>query len=54
MAYGYAYAILSDFHLAEDAVQEVFIEAYYCLPGLHEPLAFAAWLKRIVFKHCDP
>jgi len=53
MAYGYAYAILGDFHLAEDAAQEAFIEAYRCLPGLHEPLAFPAWLKRIVFKHCD-
>jgi DNA-directed RNA polymerase specialized sigma24 family protein len=27
MACGYAYAILSDFHLAEDAAQEVFIES---------------------------
>jgi RNA polymerase sigma factor (sigma-70 family) len=53
MAYGYAYAILSDFHLAEDAVQEAFVEAYQRLPGLQEPLAFPAWLKRIVFKHCD-
>ena len=27
MAFGYAYAILGDFHLAEDAAQEAFIEA---------------------------
>jgi DNA-directed RNA polymerase specialized sigma24 family protein len=40
MAYGYAYAILGDFHLAEDAAQEALIEAYRCLPGLQEPLAF--------------
>lgn len=53
MAYGYAYAILGDFHLAEDAVQEAFVEVYLHLPGLQEPLAFPAWLKRIVFKHCD-
>jgi len=53
MAYGYAYAILHDFHLAEDAAQEAFIEGYRCLPGLEHPQAFPAWLKRIVFKHCD-
>ena len=53
MAYGYAYAILNDFHLAEDAAQEAFIEAYRCLPGLEHPQAFPAWLKRIVFKHCN-
>lgn len=53
MAYGYAYAVLNDFHLAQDAAQEAFIEAYRCLPTLHEPYAFPAWLKRIVYKHCD-
>ena len=43
MAVGYAYSVLGDFHLAEDAVQEAFIEAYpihlkslwpRCVPGL--------------------
>lgn len=53
MAYGYAYAILNDFHLAQDAAQEAFIEAYQCLPSLREEFAFPAWLKRIVHKHCD-
>jgi len=53
MAYGYAYSILSDFHLAEDAAQEVFVEAYRQLPKLREPTAFPAWFRRIVFKHCD-
>ena len=53
MAYGYAYAYLNDFHLAQDAAQEAFIEAYACLPALREAYAFPAWLKRIVFKHCD-
>lgn len=28
MAYGYAYAMLGDFHLAQDAAQEAFIQAY--------------------------
>lgn len=53
MAYGYAYSILRDLALAQDAAQEAFVEAYRCLPSLREPLAFPAWLKRIVFKHCD-
>jgi len=53
MAYGYAYAILGDFHLAEDAAQEAFIEAYRCLPMLREPAAFPGWFRRIVFKRCD-
>jgi RNA polymerase sigma factor (sigma-70 family) len=53
MAYGYAYAILGDFHLAEDAAQEAFIEAYRCLPGLRHPEAFAGWFRRIVLKRFD-
>jgi DNA-directed RNA polymerase specialized sigma24 family protein len=53
MAYGYAYAILGDFPLAEDAAQEAFIETYRALPELREAAAFPAWFKRIVFKHCD-
>jgi len=53
MAYAYAYAILNDFVLAQDAAQEAFIEAYQCLPNLREELAFPAWLKRIVHKHYD-
>lgn len=53
MVYGYAYAILNDFHLAQDAAQEAFIDAYQCLPNLREPFAFPAWLKRIVHKQCD-
>ena len=28
MAVGYSYSILGDFHLAEDAAQEAFLEAY--------------------------
>ena len=37
MAVGYAYSILGDFHLAEDAVQEAFIEAYPILPRVYGP-----------------
>lgn len=53
MAYGYAYSILGDFHLAEDTAQEAFIEAYRQLHKLHTPDAFPGWFRRIVFKHCD-
>jgi DNA-directed RNA polymerase specialized sigma24 family protein len=53
MAYGYAYSILSDFHLAEEATQEAFIEAYQHLRSLRSPDAFPGWLRRIVFKQCD-
>ena len=28
MAFGYAYSILGDFHLAEDAAQDAFVQAY--------------------------
>lgn len=53
MAVGYAYSILHDFQLAEDAAQEAFFDAYRTLPKLREPAAFAGWFRRIVFKHCD-
>ena len=53
MAYGYGYAILGDFHLAEDAAQEAFIQAYRDLGKLDNPVAFGGWFRRIVFKHCD-
>lgn len=53
MAVGYAYAILKDFHLAEDAAQEAFIGAFRDLPNLRAPEAFPSWFRRIVFKHCD-
>jgi RNA polymerase sigma factor (sigma-70 family) len=53
MAVGYAYSILRDFHLAEDAAQEAFLDAYRHLSDLREPLAFPSWLRRVVFKQCD-
>jgi RNA polymerase sigma-70 factor (ECF subfamily) len=48
MAYGYAYAILCDTGLAEDATQEAFIAAFRSLRQLKNPAAFPGWLKRIV------
>ena len=53
MAYGYAYSILGDFHLAQDAAQEAFVQAYRDLSALRLPAAFPGWLRKIVFKHCD-
>ena len=53
MAVAYGYSMLRDFHLAEDAAQEAFFEAYRHLQQLREPAAFAVWFRRIVFKQCD-
>lgn len=53
MAVGYAFGILGDAHLAEDAAQEAFVAAYADLPQLQAPEAFPAWFQRVVFKHCD-
>src|SRR5262249_14629007 len=53
IAVAYAASILRDYHLAEDAAQEAFVEAYRELASLREPAAFAGWFRTIIFKHCD-
>ena len=53
MAYGYAYAVLGDFHLAEDATQDAFVTAFERLDALRDPAAFAGWLRRIVRTACS-
>lgn len=53
MAVGYAYSILGDFHLAEDAAQEAFIGCFTELRQLREPDAFPSWFRRIVFTQCN-
>ena len=53
MAVGYAYAIIGDFQLAEDAAQEAFVGAWLDLPRLREPTAFASWFRRLVFMRCS-
>ncbi|MGB6483280.1 MAG: sigma-70 family RNA polymerase sigma factor [Candidatus Acidiferrales bacterium] len=53
VAVAYAASILRDHHLAEDAAQEAFLDAYRQLTTLREPAAFSSWLRTIVFKHCD-
>ncbi|UCD52480.1 MAG: RNA polymerase sigma factor, partial [Phycisphaerales bacterium] len=53
MAFGYAYALLGDFHRAEDVAQEAFVEAYCNLDKLREAEAFAGWFRRIVQFRCN-
>lgn len=53
MAVGYAYSILGDFHYAQDAAQEAFIQAYINIKKLSEPKAFSSWLRKIVFSSCN-
>ena len=53
MAYGYAYSILGDFHLAQDAAQGAFLEAHRRLPDLRDAAAFPGWPRRVACKYCD-
>ena len=53
MAYAFAYAVLGDFHLAEDAAQEAFITAWQKLYQLRQPEAFPGWFRRIVLTECN-
>jgi RNA polymerase sigma factor (sigma-70 family) len=51
MAFAYAFSLLQDFQLAEDAAQEAFLTVYAELRSLQEPEAFPGWLRGIV-RHC--
>jgi RNA polymerase sigma factor (sigma-70 family) len=53
MAVGYAFGVLGDFHRAQDAAQDAFLETHRRLGQLKEPAAFPAWFRRVVFKQCD-
>lgn len=53
IAFRYAYSTLGDAHNAENVTQDAFLSVYQNIDQLREPLAFPAWLKRIVYKHCD-
>jgi len=48
MAFGYALSFVRDLGQAEDVVQEAFVAAWYALPSLTDPAAFAGWLRGIV------
>ncbi len=53
MAFGYAHSLLGDFHHAQDATQEAFIEVYRNIQKLRVPAAFPGWLRKTVFKQCN-
>lgn len=53
MAVGYAYALLGDWHDAEDTAQETFITAYYNLQKIQNTNAFPGWFRRIVFTQAN-
>ncbi len=50
MAVAVGMGMLGDAHLAQDAAQDAFVEAYLSLNALREPAAFPGWFKRIVIK----
>src|SRR5687768_911063 len=52
MVFGYAFSLLGDFHLAQDATQETFIAAYLHASTLHEPQAFPGWLRTVTRHQC--
>ena len=47
-AYAIAAGVLREHAAAQDAVQEAYVRAFRRLDELHEPEAFAGWLRRIV------
>lgn len=53
MAFAVAFDRLRDTHLAEDAVQEAFLEAYTHIGRLEQPAAFPGWFKTIVVRQCQ-
>jgi len=46
------FAKLGDYHTAQDATQEAFLEAYLNLHRLAAPEAFPVWLRRIALGKC--
>ncbi len=49
MAVGYAYSLLGDWHEAEDAAQDAFVNAYCSIIQLRDAAAFPGWFRRIVY-----
>lgn len=45
--------ILRDYALAEDAVQDAFVDAWRSLPGLRDPDRFQAWMTRLLIRSCQ-
>ena len=52
-AFSRAFARLGDSQLAEDAVQEAFVEAYRNLGSLAAPEAFPSWFRKVLVTACN-
>lgn len=52
MAVGYGQVLLKDFHLAQDAAQDAFVQAFTHLEQIEKPEAFPGWFRQIVFSCC--
>ena len=52
-AFSRAFSILGDSHLAEDAVQDAFVDAFRNLGSLLAPEAFPSWFQRILLTACN-
>ncbi len=52
LAFGTALAVLGDHHLAEDAVQDAFVEAIRSWDRIRNEEARGAWLRTIVRRRC--
>jgi RNA polymerase sigma factor (sigma-70 family) len=50
--YSQALAIFGNTPAAKDAVQDTFLIAFLQLNKLKDPLAFPAWIKKILIHHC--
>jgi RNA polymerase sigma-70 factor (ECF subfamily) len=49
--YSVAYGILGDYHLAEDAAQESFLQAFLRLRDLRDPEKIGSWLYSITYRN---
>lgn len=49
--YAIGYGILGDYHLAEDAAQEAFLQAFLRLPDLRDPDKVGSWLYSIAYRN---
>ena len=52
-SFGRAFSVLGDSHLAEDAVQDAFVEAYRNLGSLLAPEAFPSWFHKVIRTTCN-
>jgi len=53
MVLAYAYALLGDYHAAQDIAQETFLITYFNLSKLRDGRAFPGWLRGITRHQCS-